>query len=180
MTQNRPQLRSQCIKGLRPCPWIGCTHHLFWGTRKIHNISDDQILDTIEGMPETCTLDVAARGGLTEVEVAQVLGLSRQKIWHTLNRASKRLRRSKHLKLLIDFAPESHAKEKKVEQMIWQPKPGQTVQIKYRLSMRKETGIHDSTGTIMKVGSGNKPKNCLVTLSDDRPVVVPRGNLFAI
>jgi len=61
--------------------------------------------------------------------------------------------------------------------MIYQPKPGQKVLIRYRPSLRQETGLHLTAGTVLTVASGPKTKNCLVQI-EDRKIVVPRGNLF--
>lgn len=65
--------------------------------------------------------------------------------------------------------------------MIYQPKQGQIVLIRYRPSMRQETGLHMTTATILTVASGHKTKNCLVSVVPyGIKVVVPRGNLFKI
>lgn len=68
--------------------------------------------------------------------------------------------------------------------MIWQPKPGQKVQVRYRKSMRIMTGLHTQEGTVVTVASGQKQKNALVEFNRgygevDR-FVIPRGNLFAV
>ena len=65
--------------------------------------------------------------------------------------------------------------------MIYQPKPGQKVLIRYRPSLRQETGLHMATGTVLTVASGRKTKNCLVSVSNyGIKFVIPRGNLFKI
>ena len=81
--------------------------------------------------------------------------------------------------------------------MIYQPKPGQKVLIRYRPTLRKETGLHMATGTVLTVASGRRTKNVLVrTYREDHNaglysrfctgwiteinVVIPRGNLFKI
>jgi len=63
--------------------------------------------------------------------------------------------------------------------MIYQPKTGQKVLIRYRPGLRGETRLHLAEGIITVVGSGNRPKNCLINIGLYK-VVIPRGNLFKI
>lgn len=68
--------------------------------------------------------------------------------------------------------------------MIWQPKPGQIVQVRYRKSMRIMTRLHTQEGKIITVAAGQKQKNALVEFDRgygevDR-FVIPRGNLFTV
>ncbi len=78
---DRPQTRSDCAGGQRPCPWVSCKHHLYLdvnqetGSIKL-NFPD---LDIAE-MKDTCSLDVADRGGITLEEVGEILNLTRERI----------------------------------------------------------------------------------------------------
>ena len=69
------------MNGPRPCPWASCKHHLFLdvnpetGSIKL-NFPD---LDVWE-MKDTCSLDVADRGGITLEEVGEILNLTRERI----------------------------------------------------------------------------------------------------
>src|SRR5581483_1287305 len=68
----RPRTRGECVDGPRPCPWVGCRHHLaldvnyvFDGakrvpgeTLRIHALLDPRDPD-LEVLAETCSLDVA-------------------------------------------------------------------------------------------------------------------------
>jgi len=81
----RPKKRSQCVNGVRPCPWVGCRHHIIWAVNKIDRLSNDQIIEKISQMPETCTLDVADKGGLTVRELAAALGVSRSWVYQLIN-----------------------------------------------------------------------------------------------
>jgi len=69
----RPKTRSECVSGMRPCPYVSCKHHLYLdvnpetGSIKL-NFPD---LDVWE-MQETCALDVADRGGITLERIRQV------------------------------------------------------------------------------------------------------------
>ena len=77
----RPRTRSKCKMGPRPCPWAGCSHHLYLdvnpesGAIKV-NFPHVDVMD----MPETCALDVADRGGTTLEEVGAILNLTRERI----------------------------------------------------------------------------------------------------
>jgi hypothetical protein len=81
--------------------------------------------------------------------------------------------------------------------MIWRPKPGTRVRLRYRPDMRPLTGLHLATGTVEVAGRGPGPINAAVPrelhkkrspcpinaavrLEDGRRVVVPRGNLFQV
>ena len=77
----RPRSRADCMEGPRPCPWVSCKHHLFLdvnpetGSIKL-NFPDMEVWD----MKETCSLDVADRGGITLEEVGEILNLTRERI----------------------------------------------------------------------------------------------------
>lgn len=76
-----PTNRSECVNGIRPCPFARCKHHLYLdvnsetGSIKL-NFPD---LDLWE-MRETCALDVADRGGMILEEVGDILNVSRARI----------------------------------------------------------------------------------------------------
>ena len=76
-----PKVRSECVEGARPCPFVSCTHHLYLdvsartGAIKV-NFPD---LDPWE-MSETCALDVSDRGGTTLEEVGAIMNLTRERI----------------------------------------------------------------------------------------------------
>ena len=59
--------------------------------------------------------------------------------------------------------------------MIWRPQPGQRVELHYRKSMRA-TCPHKQRGKVM-ISGGKKIVNALVSLDDNRLMIVPRGNL---
>jgi hypothetical protein len=78
---DRPKTRADCEHGERPCPFVSCTHHLYLdvlartGAIKL-NFPD---LDVWE-MTESCSLDVADRGGATLEDVGAILNLTRERI----------------------------------------------------------------------------------------------------
>ncbi len=65
----------------RPCPFVSCSHHLYLdvnpetGAIKL-NFPHLEVWE----MAETCSLDVADRGGITLEEVGAILNLTRERI----------------------------------------------------------------------------------------------------
>ena len=77
----RPQTREECKSMPRPCPFVSCSHHLYLdvnpesGAIKL-NFPHLEVWE----MAETCSLDVADRGGSTLEEVGTILNLTRERI----------------------------------------------------------------------------------------------------
>ncbi len=77
----RPQARHECSNMQRPCPFVSCSHHLYLdvnpetGAIKL-NFPHLEVWE----MAETCSLDVADRGGITLEEVGAILNLTRERI----------------------------------------------------------------------------------------------------
>jgi hypothetical protein len=77
----RPRTRAECLQDARPCPWVSCQHHLYLdvnpetGSIKL-NYPD---LEPWE-LAETCSLDVADRGGMALEAVGEVMNLTRERI----------------------------------------------------------------------------------------------------
>lgn len=65
----RPTRRSECIDGPRPCPWLSCRYHL----------------------PSSCALDEAAGGPRTPTEVAELMGVTPQRVAQVLRTATQRV-----------------------------------------------------------------------------------------
>lgn len=80
-SEQRPQTRAECKGGERPCPFVSCAHHLYLdvsaktGAIKL-NFPD---LEPHE-MAESCTLDVADRGGETLEEVGAIMNITRERV----------------------------------------------------------------------------------------------------
>ena len=78
---SRPRTRTDCINGERPCPFVGCKHHLYLdvnretGSIKL-NFPDIEVWE----MSETCTLDITERGGVTLEDVGEIMNLTRERI----------------------------------------------------------------------------------------------------
>ena len=77
----RPLTRGDCQYGERPCPFVACKYHLYLdvnpetGSVKL-NFPDLEVWE----MGETCTLDIAERGGITLEEVGEIMNLTRERI----------------------------------------------------------------------------------------------------
>ena len=78
----RPQTRGECSPMMsRPCPFVSCSHHLYLdvnpdtGAIKL-NFPHLEVWE----MTETCSLDVADRGGITLEEVGGILNITRERV----------------------------------------------------------------------------------------------------
>lgn len=77
----RPRSRGECLSASRPCPFVGCKHHLFLEVNPRTGSIQFTFPDLeIEELKETCALDVAARDGATLEGVGHVLNLTRERI----------------------------------------------------------------------------------------------------
>lgn len=89
----RPRTRGDCAEGLRPCPFVGCKHHLFLDV----NLSTGAIkLNFPDRAPDelgaSCALDVAELGGTTLDEVGNLTNLTRERVRQIEARVLVRIR----------------------------------------------------------------------------------------
>lgn len=89
----RPLSRGECEGGPRPCPFVSCKHNLFLSVHEGNgNIKlEHGGLEPWE-VQESCTLDVADRGGLTLEEVGKILNLTRERVRQLEDRSLARLK----------------------------------------------------------------------------------------
>jgi len=98
----RPKVRLECLphkEDARPCPFVSCRHHLYLevaGPRKIRQEVVGNILINFpdlepDQIPETCSLDIADRGGVTLEEVGMFMNVSRERIRQIETQACKML-----------------------------------------------------------------------------------------
>ena len=76
---DRPKLRSQCVDGPRPCPWVSCRYNLFLDIR-----SDGILRFNFPGKEphevfHSCALDLAEDGLRTLEQVALLMGMSKER-----------------------------------------------------------------------------------------------------
>ncbi len=77
----RPKSRDDCIDGERPCPFVGCKHHLYLEVNKDNGtITFNFPSKEVEELTDSCALDVAARGGVTLEDVGDMFNLTRERI----------------------------------------------------------------------------------------------------
>ncbi len=75
----RPKVRADCAKGYRPCPWVGCQHHLYLTVNP--NGSIKITFPDVEPweMQRSCALDEADQGGHTLEEIGERMNLTRER-----------------------------------------------------------------------------------------------------
>lgn len=77
----RPRRRADCADGPRPCPYVGCRHHLYLNVApKTGAITFNFPGLEVWEISESCTLDVAERGGATLEEVSVLMNVTRERI----------------------------------------------------------------------------------------------------
>ena len=81
MDYERPSTRAECRDAKRPCLYVSCRYHLYLDVNPITgsiklNFPDKEVWQ----LQETCSLDVAERGGITLEEVGEIMNLTRERI----------------------------------------------------------------------------------------------------
>lgn len=78
---DRPRVRGDCSDMPRPCPFVSCRHHLYLDVNEESGAIKFNFphLEVWE-MRESCSLDVADRGGAILEDVGAILGLVRERI----------------------------------------------------------------------------------------------------
>jgi hypothetical protein len=103
----KPLQRADCSKGLRPCPYVSCQHHLYidvsprTGAIKL-NFPDLEVWE----MGESCALDVADRGGTTLEDVGAIMNLTRERIRQVEVKALAKLEAMRDMEALREFVDE--------------------------------------------------------------------------
>lgn len=106
----RPRTRGECATSPRPCPWVSCNWHALWITREGHAALTGTygphwrgrggIWDALEHAAEhldpdaTCVLDLTEDGPRTHHEVAQMSGLTRQRVCQIEDKVIRKVRSS--------------------------------------------------------------------------------------
>lgn len=86
-----PRTRAECPTE-RPCPHVGCRHHLFLEVNKTGSVRFNHPDLEVWDLQESCALDVAERGGETMEAVGEVLGVTRERVRQIEIAALARLR----------------------------------------------------------------------------------------
>lgn len=95
----RPRTRGECAEGERPCPWVSCSHHLYLDVRPSGSLQlNFPDLDP-DQLKETCSLDVADRGGESTLdEIGALMNVTRERIRQIEAKASAKVLRAKDLR----------------------------------------------------------------------------------
>jgi hypothetical protein len=86
----RPRTRADCIEGPRPCPFIGCRHHLFMDVTPAGSIKFNYPGLEPDELERSCSLDVADAGEFTLEEVGRAMNLTRERVRQIEAAAMKR------------------------------------------------------------------------------------------
>lgn len=89
----RPRTRGECAGGPRPCPFVSCKHHLYLDIRE-DNGSIKYNFPHLEvwELAESCSLDVADRGGESLEETGAAVNMTRERVRQVETKALIRLR----------------------------------------------------------------------------------------
>ena len=102
----RPATREDCLNGPRPCPFVGCKHHLYLDVSRHGSIKVNfPDLEPWE-LAESCALDVADRGGLTLDEVGVVMNLTRERIRQVEVKALAKMEALSDMEALREYVEE--------------------------------------------------------------------------
>lgn len=93
-----PKTRGDCANIPRPCPFTRCRHNLYSEHRDVE----------LEDVPpaRSCALDIADGGESTLEDIAQVFGLTRERVRQIEAKALKQIRERKMGRVLAELAPE--------------------------------------------------------------------------
>lgn len=108
-SHSRPTTRDECRQGPRPCPFVGCRHHLYLEVKPNGALTVTwPHLEPWE-IPESCSLDVAERDSHTLDEIGELLNLSWERIRRIETQSLAHLR-EEHGDMLSRFlGPGCHA-----------------------------------------------------------------------
>lgn len=114
MTKRRlPMTRAECEDGERPCPYVSCRHHLALDVvghkARLVDLSLDPTVDPVLGCAPadvvdirmrtpSCALDVAEDGEHTLDEIAEYLGLTRERVRQVEEKALQKMSKNKVLR----------------------------------------------------------------------------------
>jgi hypothetical protein len=139
----RPRTRAECAPGSgpRPCPWVGCRHHLVdlvvhdagtivLGDHVLAPDADEREIeafaDALAGwlctLPDSCSLDAARADGMTLGDVGKRMGVTRERIRQIESGALRRLPQPIRRGLGITSA-EFRASKVKIQPSEGEPKP---------------------------------------------------------
>lgn len=82
-----PTRRSECWSkrlgargNLQPCPWVSCKHHLYLDVTEYGTVRLNYPDLEPHQLENSCSLDLAAKGGMTLESVGEVLNVTRERL----------------------------------------------------------------------------------------------------
>lgn len=89
----RPRTRADCVNGVRPCPYVGCRHHLYLDINQYGNTVKINFPDLEPWeLTHSCSLDVAAIGGVTLESVGGLVNITRERVRQIQDRTLLRIK----------------------------------------------------------------------------------------
>lgn len=74
----RPKTRGDCVNEPRPCPYVGCVHHLYLTVKKNGTIVLNFPGIEPEDMKESCVLDIADGRPASLKRTGEALGMTKE------------------------------------------------------------------------------------------------------
>ena len=93
-----PEVAECTWHGQEKCVNVDCRYSLLQERPHVASWDTNDFLELVDALPSTCTLDLAARGGMRLEEVAMVMGLPRPRIEQYEIAALRTLAKSRDLR----------------------------------------------------------------------------------
>lgn len=93
-----PPDRGACKDGPRPCPYVTCKYHLYLDVRDNGSVKLNFPDIEPHELEESCALDAAEQGGMTLMEVADRLNITREAVRLIEDRLLVRIRKKDLIK----------------------------------------------------------------------------------
>lgn len=87
----RPRTRAECASVPRPCPYVGCAHNLYLDVTDIGSVKFNFPDVEPHEMVESCSLDLAERGGMNLESVGGAMNLTRERVRQTEDAALEKV-----------------------------------------------------------------------------------------
>jgi hypothetical protein len=85
-----PRVRSECVNGIRPCPFVSCKYHLAFDIKPCGSLLDIWPAVEVWELKHTCALDEAKQEHTLE-QIADLLNLTRERVRQIERRALAKL-----------------------------------------------------------------------------------------
>jgi hypothetical protein len=106
---DRPKTRGECHDGPRPCPYVACKFNLYLDVSETGSLifNFPHLTPNEMRADQSCSLDLADRGGMTLEEIAVVTNLTRERIRQV--ELKTLIRRARPAALSLGLRPEDAA-----------------------------------------------------------------------